>query len=200
MRIPYVVSAALVALAIGVAGVPLAAQDFDKGLAAYRSGDFATALAEWRPLAEQGNWAAQFNLGFMHAKGQGVRQNDALAARWYKSAAEQGYSVAQYALAQRYQSGQGVRQDYAEAARWYRFAAEQGHTDAQIHLAVLYASGDGVPFNLVYAHMWMSIAASLGDRRIRGWIDDFAELMTPEEIATAERLARECVAKDYKGC
>lgn len=71
MRIPYVVSAALVALAIGVAGVPLAAQDFDKGLAAYRSGDFATALAEWRPLAEQGNWAAQFNLGFMHAKGQG---------------------------------------------------------------------------------------------------------------------------------
>ena len=39
------------------------AQDFDRGLAAAQSGDFATALKEWRPLAEQGDALAQYNLG-----------------------------------------------------------------------------------------------------------------------------------------
>ena len=31
------------------------AADFDKGLEAYNSGDFKTALAEFTPLAQQGN-------------------------------------------------------------------------------------------------------------------------------------------------
>ena len=32
-----------------------AAQDVAAGLSAYGAGDYATALKEWRPLAEQGN-------------------------------------------------------------------------------------------------------------------------------------------------
>ena len=44
---------------------PIAAQDFNKGLAAAQAGDFATALKEWKPLAEDGDSAAQYNLGFM---------------------------------------------------------------------------------------------------------------------------------------
>ncbi len=31
--------------------LPAAAQDFEKGVAAYKRGDFATAYQEWRPLA-----------------------------------------------------------------------------------------------------------------------------------------------------
>ncbi|WP_435229433.1 hypothetical protein ACMAZE_12060 [Pseudopelagicola sp. nBUS_20] len=45
------------------------AQDFDKGFKAYQAGDYATALQEWRPLAEQGNADAQFNLGNMYYSG-----------------------------------------------------------------------------------------------------------------------------------
>ncbi len=41
--------------------------DFDKGVDAYKSGDFATALREWRPLAEQGHADAQYSLGLMYA-------------------------------------------------------------------------------------------------------------------------------------
>ena len=48
------------------------AADFAKGLAAYQAGDFATALAEWRPLAEQGDAAAQYNLALMYDNGEGV--------------------------------------------------------------------------------------------------------------------------------
>ena len=47
--------------------------DLQKGLDAAQKGDFATALKEWKPLAEQGNARAQNNLGLMYVKGQGVR-------------------------------------------------------------------------------------------------------------------------------
>ena len=62
--------------------VPLSAQDFFKGDEAYQRGDFATALQEWRPLAEQGDAYAQYNLGAMHLKGQGVPQDYVEAAKW----------------------------------------------------------------------------------------------------------------------
>ncbi len=52
-------------------------------LAAYQRGDYATALREWRPLAEQGNAKAQYNLGFMYRYGLGVPQDDAAAWGWY---------------------------------------------------------------------------------------------------------------------
>lgn len=42
------------------------AQDWDKGLDAYDAGDYATALQEWRPLAEQGGADAQTMLGGMY--------------------------------------------------------------------------------------------------------------------------------------
>ena len=102
-----------------------AAQDYDAGLAAAQSGDFATALREWTPLAEQGNAKAQHNLGFMYSNGQGVPQDDAEAVKWYRLAAEQGDTEAQFNLGLMYRNGQGVPQDYAEAVKWYRLAAEQ---------------------------------------------------------------------------
>lgn len=58
------------------------AQDYNAGLEAYRAGDYETALAEWRPLAEQGNADAQFGLGLMYRNGKGIPQNDADAMVW----------------------------------------------------------------------------------------------------------------------
>ena len=64
--------------------------DFQKGLDAYKSGDYATALREWSLLAEQGYSGAQYNLGKMYKDGLGVPEDYAEAARWYRLAAEQG--------------------------------------------------------------------------------------------------------------
>ena len=69
---------------------PVAAQDFDKGLAAAEAGDFATALQEWTPLAEAGDAEAQIYLGSMYALGTGVPQDYKEALKWYRLAAEQG--------------------------------------------------------------------------------------------------------------
>ena len=57
-------------------GTPAFSADWDKGLTAARSGDFATALREWTPLAEQGDAAAQFNLGILYRLGKGLPQDD----------------------------------------------------------------------------------------------------------------------------
>ena len=50
-----------IAVLLGSVGVSASA-DFQKGLTAYKSGDYATALREWTPLAEQGDSAARSNL------------------------------------------------------------------------------------------------------------------------------------------
>ncbi len=57
---------------------------FDEGMAAYKRGDYATALREWRPLAEQGHNGAQNNLGLMYDNSRGVPQDYAEAAKWYR--------------------------------------------------------------------------------------------------------------------
>ena len=98
------------------------AADFDKGLAAARAGDFATALAEWKPLAEQGDAVAQFYLGVMYANGEGVLEDDKEAVKWFKLAAEQGYAKAQYNLGLIYDNGEGVIQDNVYAHMWFSLA------------------------------------------------------------------------------
>ena len=94
-------------------------------------------------LAERGNAQAQFNLGMMYENGQGVRQDDAEAFKWYQQAAEQGYAPAQVLLGAMYKNGQGVRQDDAEAVKWYRQAAEQGYSPAQVLLDTVYNNRRG---------------------------------------------------------
>ena len=69
---------------------PLAAQDFQKGLAAAQADDFANALQEWKPLAKAGNSLAQYNLGKMYHNGEGVPQNNAMAYMWYQISAATG--------------------------------------------------------------------------------------------------------------
>jgi TPR repeat protein len=57
-------------------GNPASSADFQKGLTANDSEDYATDLREWTPLAEQGDALAQFSLGVMYRNGQGVPQDD----------------------------------------------------------------------------------------------------------------------------
>jgi len=84
--------------------------------------------------------------------------------------------------------------------KWYRLAAGQGYADAQTNLGVMYASGKGVIQDDVYAHMWWNIAASSGGKTATKNRDIVASRMTPADISTAQKLARECVRKKYKGC
>ena len=166
----------------------------DEGLAAYERGDYATALQEWAPLANQGDAEAQYFLGHMYAEGQGVPRQNGKAAVWFRQAAEQGNGYGQFALGYLYNKGIGVAQDDAEAARWYRKSAEQGITVAQNNLGIMYEHGRGVPQDYVRAYLWYDLSISLpgADRSkaVRN-LDEIARKMTPAEIAEAQRLALE---------
>ncbi len=72
--------------------------DFRRGYNAHQRGDYGAALQEWRPLAEQGNAYAQYWLGLMYERGQGVAPDDTEAAMWYRLAAERGNAYAQQNL------------------------------------------------------------------------------------------------------
>jgi TPR repeat protein len=116
-----------------------------RGLDAYYRQDYETALQEWRPLAQQGEAAAQYNLGVMYERGEGVAKDEAEAVRWYTQAAAQGHADAQYNLGVMYSQGRGVVKDEAEAVRWYRKAADQGDADARKNLEILVVQGRGIP-------------------------------------------------------
>ena len=108
----------------------LAFADFQAGLDAYNHGDFATALKEWQPLAEQGEANSQYNLGLLYARGHGVPQDYKQALAWYEKAAEQGVPAAEYNLGVMYANGQGVAANQEEAKKWFLKAAEKGVGEA----------------------------------------------------------------------
>ncbi len=109
LRLAFCLAAALtLAPAMG------SAQDYNAGLAAYETGDYATALREWQPLAVQGDAGAQSGLGNMYRRGEGVPQDYTEAVVWYRKAAEQGDAMAQFILGLMYIRAEGVPQDIAE--------------------------------------------------------------------------------------
>ena len=170
---------------------PATAQDYDKGMAAYKRGDYAVALREWRPLAEEGKAPAQLALGRLYLNGLGVSQDKVLGAKLIRQAAEKGHSFAQAYLALLFQRGEGVQQDFAEMGKWLWLAAEQGETRAMYSVAHNFNFGFDVPQDYALAHTWYNLAASFGDQDAREDREYLAKKMTREQIAEAQRMARE---------
>ena len=139
------------------------AADLATGMEAYRRGDYATALREFRPLAERGDPVAQFNLGLMYDNGKGVPEDDRQAVFWWRKAAEQGDAAAQFNLGLMYDNGEGVPEDDRQAVFWWRKAAEQGDAAAQLNLGFMYGNGEGVPEDDRQAMLWYRKAAEQGN-------------------------------------
>jgi TPR repeat protein len=169
--------------------------------AAFEKGDYQKALQLARPLAEQGDPRAQFLLGRIFLRGRGVPTDENEAVKWLRRAADQGHAGAQFSLGNLYAEGKGVPQDNVEAAKWYRAAADRGDPQAQYNLGLAYAKGEGVEQDNVKAHMWFNIAASRfpSDSANRNLAisnrEAIAQKLTPEELAEAQRLAREWTPK-----
>jgi TPR repeat protein len=114
--------------------------------------------------------------------------------------AEAGDAEAQVLVGLMYKIGGGVPQDFAEAAKWLRRSAEQGESAAQGILGMMYVKAEGVPRDLVKAHLCFNVAGAQGQEDGFKARNGLEKLMTPEDIATARRMASECAKKDYLGC
>lgn len=139
----FTITARWCILACSIAGSACAGP-FEDGKTAFDSGDYQTALRDWRPLAAKGVAGAQFGLGIMYANGNGVAPDYRTAASWFRKAAEQNYAAAQFELGRLYVNGHGVAKDYTAALNWFRTAANQGYADGQFALGVMYENGQGV--------------------------------------------------------
>jgi len=162
--------------------------DSQKGLDAYNSMDYETALAVWQPLAESGDAGSQYGLGMMYGNGFGVAMDDALALKWYGQAAEQGHAGAQCNLAVMYQNGWGVPLNEEEATRYYLLAAEQGVAAAMTALGRHFAMDYSEAYDPVKAYKWLSIAYLLQDMDAGVKRETLAATMTVEQIAEGNVL------------
>ena len=141
---------------------PAAAQSLERAEAAYFRGDYADAMQMMLPIAEQGDRHAQYLIGFMYERGQGVAKDPAKAAKWYSRAAESGNPFAQNNLGVLYKNGSGVTQDYLQAYKWFNLAAE-GYLPAE------------------FGHRERAV---LNQQIV-------AEKMAPDEISAAQKLVEE---------
>ncbi|MET4492098.1 tetratricopeptide repeat protein [Bradyrhizobium sp. LA7.1] len=155
---------------VSVFAAPVAAGTFEDAVDAHARGDYAKALRLIRPLANDGDAAAQYNLALMYMTGRGVQQDYAVAAIWLRKAAEQGYAFAQSNLGTLYRDGRGVPENDAEAVVWFRKAADQGDPVAQFLLGGQYATGQGVAWDYAEALLWFQKAAEQGHPAARFYL------------------------------
>ncbi len=136
--------------------------EYEKAIDAYNNGDFRTSAKLILPLAKKGFAKAQYNLGVMYEKGNGVEKNLKKAKKWFQFAAEQGLSRAQYNLGLMYGKGNGVAKDYSKAIKWLSLAADQGNGKAQTNLGWMYETGKGAPKDTQKALYWYRLASDQG--------------------------------------
>jgi uncharacterized protein len=106
MRLKSAIAALI--LVVGFAA-PVAAGPYEDAAAAYGRGDYGAAMRLWRPFADQGDPHAQFNLGLMYSRGQGLAPDYAAAVSLFRKAADQGNASGQSGLGFMYRNGLGVR-------------------------------------------------------------------------------------------
>ena len=111
MRSPTTTLCLTFALLLGSVGMSQSA-DFREGLTLYMSGDYATSLREWKPLADKNDARAQSLLGFIYRMGQGNPVNPIVATEWYTLSAAQGAACEQFSLGMMYLQGIGGHETY----------------------------------------------------------------------------------------
>lgn len=143
-------------------------------------------IASLKSKAAAGDAGSQLALGLAYDKGQGVSQNDELAAKWYRAAAELGNAEAQADLGVMYRLGRGVPRDKEEAVKWYSKAAIQGNAAAMYNLAVSYYNGDGVPISDTSAYAWFALASRTGNTDANDALKRMQSELPPSHVQQAD--------------
>ena len=192
---------ATAAILSGLTSANAATDPLAEGAKAYQRADYKAALAQWQPLAVQGNPVAQNNLGVMYLDGKGVPQNMSEAVRYLSLAAAAGSSLGQNNLGGLYREGKGVPRDYVLAARWFTASAGQGNAAAMYNLGLMYEMGQGMKAEPFHAYMWYALAAETNTvPNAAAHREALWGRMTAAAQKQARALTAMCKGKGYKGC
>ena len=183
-------------LALGLTA-PLSAQTVKAGVDAWMKGDYAGAVATWRPLAEKGDAEAQFNLAQAYRLGRGVPINLAAAQTWYERAAESGHPNAQTMLgAMLFENG-----NRTGGLRWLKRAAESGELNGLLMYGTALFNGDGLPQDPILGYAYVSRAAAKGLPAARDTLAQMDKVLPLEDrkkglsIAMAKQKAASAAAR-----
>jgi putative methionine-R-sulfoxide reductase with GAF domain len=97
------------------------------------------SLQQLTQLAEKGDPSAQNLLGLRYVSGEGVKQDEREAVRWFTKAAEQGNTSAQSKLGSIYFRGRDIPQNVNQAYFWMVLARANGDENSKV-LAPLVAA------------------------------------------------------------
>lgn len=175
-----------------VVAVPAVAQDARDGITAWEAGRHEEAVRIWRPLAEQGDADAQFNLAQAYRLGRGVPQSAATSEQYYERAARQGHPQAAANLGLILFQNNRRR----EAMPWIERAAEAGDPRAQYVLGTALFNGDTVARNWPRAYALMSRAASRGLPPAQTQLAEMERHLTEADRSRGRELARQMERAD----
>jgi len=172
--------------------------------------DMEKAVKYLKTASENNNARAQLLMGFLHVHGEGVEKDENVASRYYFAAAQNGDEEAVQrivALAENggaeavtylglmHKDGIGVETHAPKAAELVLKGAEQNFPLAQFMISHAYGAGQGFEQDYLKAHMWANLAAANGYEGAEKRRDTWSQVMTPEQIAEAQTMAREWTAK-----
>ena len=149
------------------------------------------SFEEIKTKAENGEVEAQFNVATSFFEGKGVLKDEVEAVRWIQKAADQGMATAEGLLGTCYLAGRGVPQNPAIGVEWLKKSAEKGDATGMTGLGVAYYLGQGVAEDYVLAYKWLNLAVSKGATEAASVRNQMRGLLAPDQIAEAQRLARE---------
>jgi TPR repeat protein len=135
-----------------------------------------------------GSVAADSNMAGVSAYDEG---DYATALRLLRPLANQGDPRALNHLGMMYEYGRGVERNPIEAVKWFRKGANRENPTSMYNLGKMYEKGIGVPQNDILAHMWFNLSGARDLDKARTARDTIAGRMSREEVAEAQKLARE---------
>lgn len=162
--------------------------------------DYQSALSWYQKAGAQDSPEGQYNAGLFYYNGTGVDRNYRAAFEWFTDAANSESIEGAYMLGVIYHEGHGVPINFERARHWFLNSAKQGYADAQLMYAFMLQAGFGAISDPAKAMVWAKIAEINGAK-------DHIKVSVPSsmtlsdiEIATAEKIAAECLASQYQDC
>lgn len=165
--------------------------------------DLGEAVSYYRKALVRGAEPAAARLGLLVARGRvddivapqtaapwvaaAARAGEREALDWLEARTAEGVYQAQGRLAEIVLGQEGQE---ADAVEMFRAAANAGDVYAQYRLGQLYSEGNAVEQDYVAAHKWFNISATHGLANAIRMRDVVSRLMTPEQVAEAQSLAR----------
>ena len=119
--------------------------------------------------------AAQYNLGVLYYKGDGVPKDAGQAAIWLRKAAERGDASAQYHLGLLYHQGEGVPKNLVQSYAWLNLASAGGRQELDHHTV----------------SPKMRLAEQIARRQAKDLKTALEGRMTLTQVADAQRLSRD---------